>query len=162
MINCVCDIPNGGYCKRHGIQKSAHWVVLCTTRPKYFQAWEDGYGPGQNMPRIRVRESINSHIGDIIARRFERIGFHPIPGCPCKDIQNRLNSMTPESVLSDLEGWTRKLRGSARKWKELKGGIWNIIPSPPLWVCRRVLEDACSEARGLLSEEDVTVLEERG
>lgn len=47
MMNCKCNIPNGGYCRRHKVRKIAHWVNLCQTRPDYFQLWEEGRGPGQ-------------------------------------------------------------------------------------------------------------------
>ena len=48
---CECVIPNGGYCPRHAIQKPAHWVHLCQTKPKYYAAWESGHGPGQPQPQ---------------------------------------------------------------------------------------------------------------
>lgn len=47
-MTCECAIPNGGYCERHGIHKSARWVELCHTRPVYRTAWDDGHGPGQH------------------------------------------------------------------------------------------------------------------
>lgn len=43
--DCTCTTP--GFCKRHGIEKSAHWVHLCQTEKSYFDAWEKGRGPGQ-------------------------------------------------------------------------------------------------------------------
>jgi len=46
-MSCECDGP--GFCQRHGIMKSVHWWHLCQTSEKYFQAWEDGRGPGQNL-----------------------------------------------------------------------------------------------------------------
>ena len=47
---CECVIPNGGYCPRHSLDKPAHWVHLCQTKPKYFDAWEAGRGPGNPVP----------------------------------------------------------------------------------------------------------------
>lgn len=45
MTGCICTTP--GFCKRHGVEKSAHWVHLCQTEESYFKAWEKGKGPGQ-------------------------------------------------------------------------------------------------------------------
>lgn len=48
---CQCEGPQDGAitfaCARHGIEKTAHWHSLCKNRPDYFQAWEEGRGPGQ-------------------------------------------------------------------------------------------------------------------
>jgi len=44
---CQCTGP--GWCKRHGVKKSEHWVHLCQTNDNYWQAWEDGRGPGQRV-----------------------------------------------------------------------------------------------------------------
>jgi hypothetical protein len=49
--NCKCDITEGGFCVRHGIMKTKHFVYLCQHRSNYFKAWEKGEGPGQNLPR---------------------------------------------------------------------------------------------------------------
>lgn len=43
-----CPIAAGGVCPRHGIKKTAHWVLLCRTRDAYFRAWEERRGPGQH------------------------------------------------------------------------------------------------------------------
>ena len=45
MNNCECTGP--GWCERHQVNKAEHWVHLCQTRENYFQAWEEGRGPGQ-------------------------------------------------------------------------------------------------------------------
>ncbi len=43
-----CDSCTGpGYCEKHGLWKTAHWVQLCKTRPEYRRAWGEGRGPGQ-------------------------------------------------------------------------------------------------------------------
>jgi len=46
-MDCECNIPDGGYCARHDMMKSAHWVMLCRTKPRYWDAWCAGRGPGQ-------------------------------------------------------------------------------------------------------------------
>jgi len=52
MTDCRdnCPIPDGGDCPRHGIFKPAHWVRLCREKERYWQAWEEGRGPGQARP----------------------------------------------------------------------------------------------------------------
>jgi len=45
MTQCQCT--EAGWCERHQIKKSAHLVHLCQTKEDYFQAWEEGRGPGQ-------------------------------------------------------------------------------------------------------------------
>lgn len=159
MTGCICNGP--GFCERHQVNKTDNWHRLCKTNKAYFEAWEKGVGPGQvahltddttymHAPRF------NSGIGDTLAARFSALDIEPIPGCPCKDVQNKLNELTPEQVLSDVTGWATKLQKSARRWKELKGGIWSIIPVPPLWLCKRVIEDACKQVKGLMSAEELT------
>lgn len=46
---CDCPILEGGWCDPHQIEKSAHWVHLCLTKPRYRLAWNDCRGPGQNF-----------------------------------------------------------------------------------------------------------------
>jgi hypothetical protein len=47
MTATGCECPLAGHCKRHGINKPPHWVKLCQSKPHYFDAWEEGRGPGQ-------------------------------------------------------------------------------------------------------------------
>lgn len=49
MCKCDCNIESG-WCNRHKINKSKHWVKLCKTKEKYFTSWENGKGPGQQLP----------------------------------------------------------------------------------------------------------------
>jgi len=49
MSACECTIPDGGWCERHKLQKSANWVHLCRTNKSYWKAWEEGGGPGRNL-----------------------------------------------------------------------------------------------------------------
>ncbi len=42
---CHCPEPQEGeriWCARHGVAKTAHWQLLCRTKPAYFKAWEEG------------------------------------------------------------------------------------------------------------------------
>lgn len=51
MTECQCAAP--GWCQRHAVMKSHRWWELCRTDEAYFQAWEDGHGPGQHVPLDR-------------------------------------------------------------------------------------------------------------
>ena len=46
-----CECTGPGWCDRHQVRKTAHWVKLCQTRRDYWEAWEEGRGPGQLKPR---------------------------------------------------------------------------------------------------------------
>ena len=42
---CECTEP--GWCERHQCNKTPQWHRLCQTSQKYFDAYEQGRGPGQ-------------------------------------------------------------------------------------------------------------------
>ena len=45
MTQCECELA--GHCKRHNVSKTNHLIKLCKTDQQFWQAWEDGRGPGQ-------------------------------------------------------------------------------------------------------------------
>jgi hypothetical protein len=51
MATTACECSGPGFCPRHKVVKSAHWVKLCQTRQNYFNVWEAGRGPGQAVPK---------------------------------------------------------------------------------------------------------------
>jgi glycosyltransferase involved in cell wall biosynthesis len=101
MSRCECTIPGGGFCDRHGVDKSAHWVGLCQGRKlAYWRAWELGIGPGQRQaarmpaPQREWDPSMPSRgLGDTVARVASAIGMKPCGGC--KGRQNTLNRWWP-------------------------------------------------------------------
>lgn len=44
MSECICQVA--GYCERHKVLKTEHWLQLCKTREDYRVLWEAGRGPG--------------------------------------------------------------------------------------------------------------------
>lgn len=51
---CQCVFAPGermAWCPRHKLKKTRHWVHLCQTHAGYRRAWDEGKGPGQNLPR---------------------------------------------------------------------------------------------------------------
>lgn len=55
-----CECPLAGFCKRHGVHKSAHLHKLCQNHIGYFMMWEDCHGPNQN-PQDCIRQSQKSN-----------------------------------------------------------------------------------------------------
>ena len=43
-----CECPLAGYCKRHGVTKSAHLHKMCQNHVGYFNMWENCRGPLQD------------------------------------------------------------------------------------------------------------------
>ena len=90
-MSCECDIPDGGYCQRHDVQKTAHWVMLCRTRPEYFRLWEDNQGPGQlgrNGLGDRIAAGLEA-VG-VTKKRVSKILRRP---CNCGGRQRTLNKL---------------------------------------------------------------------
>lgn len=61
--SCVC--PLAGYCERHQCKKTSNLHKLCQQHGAYWDAWEEGRGPGQqvkpkeqNKRRLRVIENV--------------------------------------------------------------------------------------------------------
>ena len=46
-----------------------------------------------------------SGIGDCLKKYFDSIGAKQSAGCPCKDIQAKLNKRSPEQVLKEIDSW---------------------------------------------------------
>ena len=58
---CECLTP--GYCQRHHCDKPDSMHRLCQTRPRFFDLWERGIGPGQAQT---ARQSPCGHRGEQI------------------------------------------------------------------------------------------------
>lgn len=74
-----CDDCKGpGWCERHKVDKPAHWVHLCQTRPDYRAAWEAGRGPGQarTATEMRVTRAKNG-LGDSVESMLKTLGITP-------------------------------------------------------------------------------------
>ena len=58
-LSAICETTKRLKCERHGIEKNQHWHMLCQTREDYFNAWEQGIGPGQpQTPRPRQLDGV--------------------------------------------------------------------------------------------------------
>lgn len=72
ITGCECPPPDDGkpfFCNRHQCRKTAHWQVLCSDDGRYFQAYEEGRGPGQKPGEKPVprwpQELPCTHRGDL-------------------------------------------------------------------------------------------------
>lgn len=107
MTGCVCKEP--GWCVRHQCHKHARWHELCQTDEGYFEAWEAGRGPGQNLPVVRpearVKKPSKYGWGDAVTVALKSIGiteerykevkqmFGLPPTCGCPQRREWLNKV---------------------------------------------------------------------
>jgi hypothetical protein len=70
MPQTLCECLESGFCPRHRCVKPPHWHHLCLTHSGYFQLWEEGRGPGQNLLPTRDLTRPCSHRGEL--RREEK------------------------------------------------------------------------------------------
>jgi hypothetical protein len=59
-----CKCPLAGFCNRHGVQKTALLFDKCQTDPHFFEAWENGRGPGQKVKRV---ENVGTELKKLIS-----------------------------------------------------------------------------------------------
>ena len=144
---CECSIPDGGYCNRHHIEKTAHFVLLCHTRPEYFQAWELGIGPRQRAPIAEVPVAIRkprpgAELQKIIAwwqKRFPWFDLSEKPGCNCGSVRAWMDSIGPDGCEKKIEQILDKLQAEAKKRKL-------TIPFQRTWA-RMMVKSAIRRAR---------------
>lgn len=109
MTGCECKEP--GWCVRHQCEKHAHWHHLCQTNEAYFEAWEDGLGPGQpvitapNRPVASVPQVGKYGWGDSMTSALKALGiteerykevkamFGLPPTCGCSKRREWLNKV---------------------------------------------------------------------
>jgi hypothetical protein len=55
------------------VKKTPNMVKLCQTRPDYFAAWEEGRGPGQNIPKQEPPAPMG--LGDMVEAGLKAVGI---------------------------------------------------------------------------------------
>ena len=123
---CHCE-PSGYpfYCERHKVKKTAHWVRLCQTRPDYFQAWEEGRGPGQTHAPLPKAESPRrggpgTELKYIIARCQKLLPWwdmQPRKGCGCNDTARWMDQLGPDGCEQKLDLIVNRLEDEAKRRK---------------------------------------------
>lgn len=93
-----CECISAGFCQRHNIRKPEHWVKLCATKKAYFDAWENGRGPGRDKNRSSECPHLQGKTCEI-ASEIAGLPVEPnIVTCKlcsrCKGREQRLNVYT--------------------------------------------------------------------
>lgn len=73
MTNCECPIAS--FCQRHNLTKSDHWHRLCQEHDSYFQAWEEGRGPGQDRIPNPKREARRLEVEEAVRLKKELVDW---------------------------------------------------------------------------------------
>lgn len=121
MNDCPCNILNGGFCERHQIRKSRHWVDLCHNNPRWWTAWEAGTGPGQKQnPKPRV---FKDGPGTQLHKMLERCGIQVTKTCQCKSRIRTMNKCGPDTCRENVTCIVDWLEEEARK-RELPFNRW--------------------------------------
>lgn len=153
-----CPIKNGGYCQRHGVNKTKNWVTLCISKDSYFANWEQGIGPGQPVPKghcfkrigeekvVEMRRTKVAHsigVGSILTRWFESMSIKAHTGCRCKSLAAEMDRKGTTYVEEHFEEYVEKMYASAREWR--KGKMF--FPQPPKFAVRALIRWAISVAK---------------
>jgi hypothetical protein len=97
ITKCECELA--GHCNRHNVSKTKHHVKLCQERPEFFQAWENGTGPGQKWS-----QSDKDARSNIDATRAMIDGTLAEAGRKCWDAL-----FSGVFTLADLEAWEKTI-----------------------------------------------------
>jgi len=99
---CQCNIPDGGWCEPHQVNKTAHYVELCRTKPRYRKAWDECRGPRQDFINYKVGGP-----GSELTQLFSKFNIAP-GGCHCKSHSLQMDRWGPDKCLEKMDtilGW---------------------------------------------------------
>jgi hypothetical protein len=121
VTDCTC--PEPGWCERHKVNKTPHWHHLCQTRENYFQAWEQGRGPGQRKisdrpPRAKPEPRPPRPAGGPgteLKKILSWFGLHDTKGCKCKDRALRMDAWGPDLCLERIDTIVKWLGEEAKR-----------------------------------------------
>lgn len=68
MSEHVCECSDDGgviFCERHQVLKGPGMRKLCRTRPAYWCAWEEGWGPGQSGENPNPPPPVRKQLWDL-------------------------------------------------------------------------------------------------
>jgi len=117
---CTCKTwgHGVGYCPRHKMDKPRAWWDLCRSSQAYFEAWEQGRGPGQRPPKETpppIRFKRPEGPGTQLAKVFEWFGIRPVPGCKCAEHIKQMNEWGPDECLKRIPEILNWLGEEARR-----------------------------------------------
>lgn len=111
-MNCICSVS--GFCEKHKVNKGKHWLKLCQTEDEYYQAWENGIGPGQSKDHPSSHRRVGSELKKLIS-------WFPIPNkadCKsCRSLEGRMNGWGADKCEEKMEFILKKLHLAARRRK---------------------------------------------
>ena len=104
FADCKCPpIPDGEYmiyCERHRVKKNASRIELCQSNIRYWNAWEEGRGPGQAPTNSTHQKKKRKGLGDAIEVMLSAVGITKERvtvwlgrSCGCAERQERLNQL---------------------------------------------------------------------
>lgn len=64
LTACECVFAGSGFCNRHGIKKTKHLQKLCRERSEFWEAWEQGKGPGQSTSESEQGQVVTNYKQD--------------------------------------------------------------------------------------------------
>jgi hypothetical protein len=108
---CTCERP--GWCERHAMHKSEQLWRLCQKKVAYFDAWENGVGPGQRDGPHGVSQQIpKTGVGWELRRVLDRFGIrNKARGCGCGDKLGFMNKWGPDACqarVGTIVAWLAK------------------------------------------------------
>lgn len=112
MTDCRdnCDIPKGGFCVRHNIKKPLPWVQLCQKHGSYWQAWEEGRGPGQltgGTARIIARSKNTPVVaggpGTELKKLLSWFGIKATGRCKCNNRARVMDNWGPQKCREKMD-----------------------------------------------------------
>lgn len=143
MRECTCkptEFPF--YCERHKVRKSARWVRYCQTRDGFWEAWEDGHGPGQfkdgHQPQRRNRKGkARTGPGTELKKILAKFGIFSKGGCHCKQMAAFMDLWGPDGCEEKMPRILEHLKTEADK-RNL-GIIYSewIVEKLVRWAIRR-------------------------
>lgn len=148
MTDCRedCPIIGGGMCPRHNVRKHAAWVQLCITRPKYFESWESGRGPGQLIPTGERRPAtISNGAGTEVTKLFRSWGMSACGGCLAS--ARKMDEMGTAWCREHIDELAEEIHQNAthRKWTAILSRTATAmgIEGP---IVRYAIREACDRA----------------
>lgn len=129
----ICECPLAGYCKRHKLSKPIGWHTLCQTNESYFEAWEQGRGPGQAGRNPKQESPKPKQQGQSDERKEQR--------------RRKVEAATRRK--QRLIGWLRFFRlPTDRGVGDTAARLRQQQPKSPVWVPK----DATHAVKSLLSQ----------
>lgn len=127
-----CECTEAGFCKRHGLKKSRHEVLLCRRHPQYYQMWEEKRGSGQSptrKPHVNKRATPSIGPGTELKTLLLRFRIVKSTGCGCGAKVRMMDENGPDWCKENLEtivDWLQE-EATRRKLPFLRVGARQLV-----------------------------------